>query len=66
MRDPIGAAIFVVLAVVFWFAWKFVTDRTSTDDGEEFGAAKTLFVVFLVLAVIGVGIRNGIKVVFNV
>lgn len=65
-RDPVGVAIFVVLAIVFWFAWNFVTNRMPPDDGAEFWAAKILFLVFLGLLAVGLGLRVGVRAVFNI
>lgn len=64
--DPIGLVIFVVMAILFYFAWNFVTDRMSPEEGEEFGAAKILFGVFVVLLLVGWGLRSLIHVVLKV
>jgi hypothetical protein len=61
IKDPIMLCIVLVMGVVYWKAWGYVSDHTSTEEGSEFHAAGLLFVIFLVVAAISVGLRVGIK-----
>lgn len=66
LKDPILLGIVVVMGVVYWKAWNYVSDHTSVEEGAEFHAAGLLFVIFLAVAGITFGIRVGIEKAFGI
>ena len=64
--DPINWLVAIPLIIVGWKAWSYISHLTPPYDGAEFSAAGKIFVVIMVLAEVGMGIRLLIKKVAGV